>query len=188
LSDPVRLAQTLDASASEVARAAKELGLEGVVAKRADSVYQPGKRSGAWVKYKLQQGQELVIGGYIPGKNRFTSLLAGYYDGNKLNFNAKIKNGFVPRVKEEIFQRFCGLETDVCPFANLPELKNARRGEALIAEVMKKCRWLKPKLVAQVDFTDWTEANHLRHSRFVALRDDKDAREVTREVATAGRG
>lgn len=188
LSDPVRLSQTLDASAREVARAAKEQGLEGVVAKRADSIYEPGKRSGAWVKYKIQQGQELVIGGYIPGKNRFTSLLTGYYHGNKLNFNAKIKNGFVPQTKEEIFQRFRGLETDVCPFANLPEAKNARRGEALTAEVMKKCRWLKPKLVGRVDFTDWTEANHLRHSRFVALRDDKDPREVTREVPTAARG
>ena len=140
------------------------------------------------MKYKLQQGQELVIGGYIPGKNRFTSLLAGYYDGNKLNFNAKIKNGFVPQVKEEIFQRFRGIETDVCPFANLPEPKNARRGEALTAEVMKKCKWLKPKLVARVDFADWTDANHLRHSRFVTLRDDKDPREVTREVPAAARG
>jgi ATP-dependent DNA ligase len=63
----------------------------------------------------------------------------------------------------------------------LPEPKGARRGEALTPEVMKKCRWLKPVLVAQTEFTEWTDANHLRHSRFVGLRDDKDAREVSRE-------
>ena len=73
------------------------------------------------------------------------------------------------------------LLTPVCPFANLPEPKNARRGEALTAKVMKKCRWLKPKLVAQVEFTEWTEADRLRHSRFAGLREDKDPREVVRE-------
>ena len=66
-------------------------------------------------------------------------------------------------------------------FANLPEPKNARRGEAITAEVMKTIRWLKPELVAQVDYVDWTEADHLRHAKFVALRDDKDPREVVKE-------
>jgi bifunctional non-homologous end joining protein LigD len=75
------------------------------------------------------------------------------------------------------------LETPVCPFANLPEPKNARRGEVLTAEVMKKCHWLEPKLVARIEYTEWTSANHLRHSRFAGLRDDKDAREVVREPA-----
>ena len=75
------------------------------------------------------------------------------------------------------------LETPVRPFANLPEPKNARRGEALTAEVMQKCHWLKPELVAQIEYTEWTSANHLRHSRFAGLRDDKDAREVVREPA-----
>jgi len=100
------------------------------------------------------------------------------------NTNRRVTGGWVYYV----FERFRDLETDVCPFANLPESKNARRGEALTVEVMKKCRWLKPKLVARVDFTDWTEANHLRHSRFVALRDDKDPKEVSREVPAASGG
>lgn len=75
------------------------------------------------------------------------------------------------------------LESARCPFANLPEPKGARRGEALTAEVMKKCRWLKPDLVARIGYTDWTPDNHLRHSRFLGLRDDKSAREVTRGSA-----
>ena len=90
----------------------------------------------------------------------------------------------MPHVKEEVNKRVHELETEGCPFANLPEPKNARRGEAVTAEVMKKARWIKPELVAQVEFTDWTAANHLRHSRFVALRDDKDPREITKETAS----
>jgi bifunctional non-homologous end joining protein LigD len=73
------------------------------------------------------------------------------------------------------------LRTSECPFANLPERSSARRGEAITADVMKKIQWLRPKLVARVQFTDWTTGNHLRHSEFVALRDDKNAREVVKE-------
>ena len=100
-------------------------------------------------------------------------------------FIAKIRNGFVPRLRREIFEKFKGLETDKCPFANLPEPRSARRGKALTAELMKECRWLKPKLVAQIEFTDWTESDHLRHSKFVALRDDKNPREVIHEIAAS---
>lgn len=182
LADPIRISETLLASPRELIAAAREQGLEGVVAKRANSRYEPGRRSGAWVKFKVNRGQELVIGGYLPGPQRFGALLAGYYDPKgRLIFIGKIKNGFVPRTREEVFRRFRGLETDVCPFANLPEPKNARRGKAITAEVMRECRWLKPELVAQVEFTEWTAADHLRHSRFVALRDDKDPQEVVKE-------
>jgi bifunctional non-homologous end joining protein LigD len=183
LADPVRISQTLDAKPAELVRAAREQGLEGLVAKRANSIYEPGARSGAWVKFKVNRGQELVVGGYIPGGANFQSLLVGYYEGDRLLFVAKLKNGFVPRTRQAVFERLRPLETPVCPFANLPEPKNARRGEALTAEVMKKCRWVKPEVVAQVEFTEWTAANHLRHSRFVGLREDKDAREVIHEPA-----
>jgi bifunctional non-homologous end joining protein LigD len=70
-----------------------------------------------------------------------------------------VKNGFVPRVKREVAAMFADLATERCPFANLPEKKSARRGEALTAEAMKRCRWLKPELIAEIEFTDWTEAN-----------------------------
>ncbi|MBA2242090.1 MAG: ATP-dependent DNA ligase, partial [Chthoniobacterales bacterium] len=95
---------------------------------------------------------------------------------------AKVKDGFVPRLREEIFTKFKKLHTETCPFVNLPEKKGARRGEALTAEKMKECRWLEPKLVCQVSFVEWTDAGNLRHATFVALRDDRDAVDVVRET------
>lgn len=180
--DPIRLSPAFPFRSEEVVRAAREQELEGVVAKRFDSRYEPGQRSGAWVKYRTVKGQKLVIGGYLPGHNGFDSLLVGYYEGQRLIFVAKVRNGFTPALKREIKRRMKPLETARFPFANLPEPKGARRGEALTAEVMKKCRWLQPKLVAQIGFTDWARDNHLRHSRFLRLRDDKLARDVTREL------
>ena len=177
----VRLSETFAGAADDLIAAARKLGLEGLVAKRKDSRYEPGRRSGAWTKYRINQGRELVIGGYVPGADGFQSLLAGYYEDGKLVFVGKVKNGFVPRVKREVAALFKGLETGRCPFANLPEKKGSRRGEALTAEAMRRCRWLKPELIAQVEFTDWTEANHLRHAKFIGLREDKDPREVIHE-------
>ena len=179
--EPVRLSSVFPTSASRLIAAARKSGLEGVVAKRGDSRYESGERSGAWVKYKTNKGQELVIGGYKLGSNGFEYLLVGYYDGKDLIFIAKIRNGFTPAIRRDVARRFAGLRTSQCPFANLPEPASARRGEAITAEVMKTLQWLKPKLVAQVEFTEWTKGNHLRHSRFIELRDDKDASEVVKE-------
>lgn len=181
LPDPVRLSPKFEAPAKDILRAAREQQLEGVIAKRADSVYRPGVRSDSWVKIKTAQGQELVIGGYLPGRHGFDSLLAGYYDYDKLLFLGKVRNGFTPALRRNIATKFSRLETADCPFDNLPEPRNARRGKALTKEVMKECRWLKPKLVAQVEFTDWTEANHLRHAKFLGLREDKNPRDVKKE-------
>ena len=98
-----------------------------------------------------------------------------------------MKDGFVPRMRDEIFAQFKRLRADSCPFVNLPEKKGARRGEALTAEKMKECRWLKPKLVCQVSFVEWTDAGNLRHAKFIAMRDDKKASEssVKRNAAVA---
>jgi DNA ligase D-like protein (predicted ligase) len=181
LRDPVRLSYVFETTPNELIMAAKKSGLEGIVAKRADSKYESGERSGAWVKYKTNEGQELVIGGYKPGTNGFEYLLVGYYEGKELIFIAKIRNGFTPSLRRVVSQRFVGLHTSACPFANLPEPANARRGEAITAHVMKRIQWLKPKLVAQIEFTEWTKGNHLRHSKFLGLRDDKKSMEVTKE-------
>ena len=181
--DPIRLSAVFNASPKRLIAAAKKTGLEGVIGKRADSRYESGERSGAWAKYKTKKGQELVIGGYKPGTNGFEYLLVGYYEGKDLIFIAKIRNGFTPLLRREVAQKFPGLRTSRCPFANLPERANARRGEAITVEVMKKIQWLRPKLVAQIEFTEWTEGNHLRHSEFVALRNDKKASEVVKENA-----
>jgi bifunctional non-homologous end joining protein LigD len=179
--DPIRLSAVFATPPNELIAATKEAGLEGVIAKRADSRYESGERSGAWLKYKTNKGQELVIGGYKPGSNGFDYLLVGYYEGKDLIFIAKIRNGFTPALRREVAQRFPRLRTTECPFANLPEPASARRGEAITAEVMRNIQWLRPKLVAQIEFTEWTKGNHLRHSRFVALRDDKKATEVVKE-------
>jgi bifunctional non-homologous end joining protein LigD len=185
LQDPVRLSPIFDFPLEDVIRAVREQKLEGILAKRTDSLYESGDRSGAWLKYKTQKGQELVIGGYLPGRYVFDSLLIGYYQGPRLTFVAKVRNGFTPASRMQVAKSFTGLATKKCPFANLPEPATGRRGLAVTAEAMKECLWLKPRLVAQFEFADWTETNHLREAKFVGLRSDKDAHEVRKE--TAGR-
>ena len=180
--DPIRLSAVFNTSATRLIAAAKKSGLEGVIGKRADSRYESGERSGAWVKYNTNKGQELVIGGYKPGTTGFEYLLVGYHEGKDLIFIAKIRNGFTPGLRLEIAKNFPRLRTPVCPFANLPEPASARRGEAITADVMKKIQWLRPRLVAQIEFTEWTKGNHLRHSKFVGLRSDKKASEVIKET------
>src|SRR5215217_2770869 len=179
--DPIRLSAVFDTSPNRLIAAAKKSGLEGVIGKRADSRYESGERSGAWVKYKTNKGQELVIGGYKPGTSGFEYLLVGYYEGKDLIFIAKIRNGFTPALRREIARNFARLRTSLCPFANLPEPASARRGEAITKEVMPKLQWLRPTLVAQIEFTEWTRGNHLRHSKFIGLRNDKRASEVVKE-------
>ena len=112
----------------------------------------------------LKPVRSFVIGGYTPG-NPFDALILGYYEGEKLLDAAKLRNGFVQRVRREVASKFKGLEIDTCPFANLPERK--RTQWALTKEEMKDCVWLKPELVAQIEFTEWTPDGHLRHSKFV---------------------
>jgi ATP-dependent DNA ligase len=107
-------------------------------------------------------------------------LIVGYYEGERLLYVAKVRNGFVQQLRREVASRFKGLEFDICPFASLPEKK--RTQWALTKEEMKNCVWLKPELVAQIEFTEWTPDGHLRHSKFIGLREDKAAREVVREV------
>ena len=175
---PIGLSENLAANTKELIRVAKEFGFEGIVAKRKDSLYESGNRSGAWVKYKVNRGQEFVIGGYTPG-NPLDALIVGYYEGERLLYAAKVRNGFVPQLRREVAARLKGLETDRCPFANLPEKK--RTQWALTKDEMKNCVWIKPQLVAQIEFTEWTPDSHLRHSKFVGLREDKEAREVVRE-------
>jgi DNA ligase D-like protein (predicted ligase) len=165
---PIGLSENIEAAPSDLIRVAKEFGFEGIVAKRKDSVYESGKRTGAWVKYKVNRGQEFVIGGYTPG-NPFDALIVGYYEGDRLLYAAKVRNGFVPLVRREVASRFEGLEIDTCPFANLPERK--RTQWALTKEEMKNCVWLKSELVAQIEFTEWTPDGHLRHSKFIGLRE-----------------
>jgi ATP-dependent DNA ligase len=132
--DPVRLSPLLRASAGEVLEAVRKLGLEGVVGKRIDSTYEPGERSGAWIKHRTNMDQEFVIGGYIPGGRGLDALLVGVYENKELVFVAKVKDGFVPRIRDEIFPALKALQTAQCPFTNLPEKRALRWGESVTAE------------------------------------------------------
>ena len=181
LSEPVRYAGTLDASLPVLVQSVKAQGLEGLVAKRRNSLYESGLRSGAWQKMRVNRGQEFVIGGYTVGTHTFDALIFGVYRGNDLIYVARTRNGFTPATRLAVFKKFAGLETDECPFANLPEPRGGRWGQGLTAEKMKDCVWLKPRLVAQIEFLEWTAGDHLRHAKFVGLRDDKKPRAVTRE-------
>src|SRR5271155_1419315 len=181
LADPIRYSPILEATLADLIRSVKEQGLEGLVAKRCDSKYEPGLRSGAWQKMRVNQGQEFVIAGYTPSLKNFDALVIGYYEGAKLMYAARTRSGFTPASRTELSKKLKPLEIKECPFANLPEQKAGRWGEGLTAAKMLECRWLKPQLVGQFEFVEWTSDGHLRHSKFVGLREDKKAKDVWRE-------
>jgi len=129
----------------------------------------------------VNQGQELVMGGYIPGPHGFDSLIVGYYRGKDLVYVARVCNGFVPASRRQVFEKIRPLVSPTMPFVNLPDKHKSRWGDELTAEKMKQCVWLRPEAVAQIEFLEWTKADRLRHSKFVGLREDKDGRSVVKE-------
>jgi bifunctional non-homologous end joining protein LigD len=181
MSEPIRYSPVPEGSLKDLIQSVKAQGLEGLVAKRGDSMYEAGRRSGAWQKMRVNRGQEFVIGGYTIGGITFDALIFGYYEGGELIYAARTRNGFTPKLRAELLREFKPLETSECPFANLPERKAGRWGVGLTAAKMEACRWLKPELVGQFEFVEWTEDARLRHSRFVVLRDNKKAKDVKRE-------
>jgi bifunctional non-homologous end joining protein LigD len=139
-------------------------------AKRRDSAYKSGQRSAVWQKMRVLQRRDFAIGGYTPAGRNFDSILIGDYVGRALQFVAKVHGGFTPAGRTALFRDFHGLETKTCPFKNLPEARRGQWGEGLTAAEMKKCRWLKPQLIATIDYLERTVANHLRHAMFVGLK------------------
>jgi DNA ligase D-like protein (predicted ligase) len=178
----LRLSQDLPGSADDVVKAVRAAGLEGVIAKRKDSPYQPGERSDDWVKLKLERQQEFVIGGYRPdGSSGVDALLVGYYEGRDLRFAGKVRAGMVPHVRRELRSKLEPLEITECPFVNLPDAKSSRWGAGVTADQMSQMHWTYAKLVAQIRFVEWTAEGRLRHAAFIGLRDDKSAKDVRRE-------
>ncbi len=178
----IRIAEQFEVTASDMLAAVRQQQLEGVIGKRKDSLYEAGKRSGSWVKCRANRGQEFVIGGYIPGSHGIDSLIVGYYREKDLIYVARVRNGFVPASRRQVFERIRQLVSPTMPFANLPDTHKSRWGDELTAEKMKKCVWLRPDAVAQVEFLEWTGADRLRHSKFVSLRADKNPRTVVKET------
>ena len=156
--------------------------VDSFIAKRSDSPYEPGKRSGLWQKYRLNLQQEFVIGGYTRGANTFDALIIGFYRGNDLIFAARVRAGFVPATRREVYEQLQHLKITKCPFVNLPQKEPGRWGQGLTAEKMKQSVWLKPQTVLRIDFAEWTSGDHLRHPKFAGLRDDKGPKKVVRET------
>jgi len=181
INDHISLSVVDRGSATHILKFVQKHGLEGVVAKRGDSVYEPGKRSGLWSKHRINQGQEFVVGGYTPGTQGFDALIVGFYRGKDLYFASRVRAGFVPATRRAVFAKIKNLKTAKCPFVNLPEQSAGRWGQGLTAEKMKGCVWLKPQTVVRIDFAEWTGGDKLRHTKYVALRDDKDPRKVVKE-------
>jgi bifunctional non-homologous end joining protein LigD len=177
----VQFSEELPGTADDVIQAVTQVGLEGVIAKRRDSRYESGKRSGMWQKFKVQLRQEFVIGGYKPESTNFQSIVVGYYENKKLRFAARVRAGFTAAQRAALFELLRPLTTEKCPFTDLPSRRTGHWGEGVTAEDMKILKWVKPKLVAEIAFTEWTRDGNLRHSVFVGLRSDKDARAVVRE-------
>jgi bifunctional non-homologous end joining protein LigD len=151
----------------------KELGLEGVVAKRLDSRYEPGRRTAAWRKIKVVCEQEFVVGGWLPGNGRLAShlgsLLVGYHDDTgALRYAGRVGSGIDERDRHELERELARLSRPDSPFVDPPRLKEAR--------------WVEPELVVEVKFYEWTQAGILRHPRYEGWRDDKDAKAVVRET------
>jgi bifunctional non-homologous end joining protein LigD len=152
---------------------ARELGLEGVVAKRLDSPYRSGRRSDAWRKVKVTAGQELVVGGWLEGNGRLVgrlgSLLVGYHDeAGDLRYAGRVGSGIDEARRVDLERRLGAVARDTSPFAAVPRLKEPR--------------WVEPELVVEVEFHEWTSAGILRAPRFKGVRDDKPADDVVRET------
>jgi DNA ligase D-like protein (predicted ligase) len=181
-SDHIGLSQVSEKTAAQMLRFVRTHGLEGIVAKRANSIYQPGKRTGYWTKTRINMAQEFVIGGYIPSHLGVDSIVVGFYKGKDLYYAARVRAGFVPATRRAAFEAIKHLKTPKCPFVNLPEKEPGRWGQGFTAEKMKEAVWTRPEAAAQIEFLEWTDANHLRHTKFVSLRDDKDPDRVVRET------
>lgn len=169
----VRFSCSLEADFETLLQKAEELKLEGLMAKRPLSRYEPGQRSGAWVKIKLVQKQEFVIGGYTEpsgARLHFGGVLVGFREGEKLRFCASVGSGFNDKLLRSLHQKFQTIAQKECPFVNLPERKRGRFGQGITASQMKRCHCVKPILKCTVTFSEWTPDGKLRHPVFVDLK------------------
>jgi bifunctional non-homologous end joining protein LigD len=165
--DPLRLNESLATELGPLVEQVRKLGLEGIVAKRANSIYLPGKVSDAWQKHRFNQEGEFVIGGYVRGGSNFSSLIVGEYRGKDLYYVKRVAAGFNAHLRHAVMKELKGLETTKCPFVNLPERE--RSGHGLTADKMLDCVWLKPERRCELEFVERTKGGRLRHAVFRRL-------------------
>jgi bifunctional non-homologous end joining protein LigD len=181
----LQLSQWFDVEPAALLAEAKRHRLEGIVLKRRGSPYEPGRRSGLWRKVKNLNEQEFAVGGFTPPKNSreyFGALLIGHYQRGKLIYAGKVGTGFDHKMLQSLHAQFLRLVAKDCPFANLPLAHRSRFGQGMTRAVMRTVTWLRPELVAQIRFAEWTQEGILRQPVFLGLRHDKAARETRREA------
>jgi bifunctional non-homologous end joining protein LigD len=170
-SDEVRLVEAVEGDPGSLLDAACRSGWEGLIAKRADSVYHSG-RSPDWRKLKCTTSQLLVVGGWTDSSGQragFGALLVGYYDdGDELRYAGRVGSGFDDRELADVQQTLAGLTADRTPFVDVPRVKGSH--------------WVRPQLVVEVTFSEWTPEGRLRHPRFESVRSDADPSEVRRQL------
>ena len=169
----VQLSPLLTGPLKEITARIREYEFEGLVGKRADSIYRPGEAPGTWMKKKLQRSEDFIVGGFIPGAHGVDQLVVGVRKDGELYFVDSVKNGFVPTTRRKVQEAIEKLVTPQCPFVNLPEKK---RPHAMDREKMRTVKWVKPKVIAEIAFNEWTPSQHLRHSKFLRLREARDLR------------
>jgi bifunctional non-homologous end joining protein LigD len=180
----IRYSASFTENIDELLTRVRALSLEGLIGKRAGSKYD-SNRSGVWIKLKLYQQGSFVVGGYTqPGGERkhLGALLVGVYQHGKLRFAGRVGTGFSEKLPKLLAVELNKIAVKDCPFDNLPA---TGRGldPGLTAAEMKRCVWVKPVVVCEAKFTEWTRDDRLRHPVFLGLRDDKKASEVVREKA-----
>jgi bifunctional non-homologous end joining protein LigD len=181
--DHVRLSQVFNASGTEFFAAADKMGLEGIIAKKIDSIYSPDLRSKEWLKIKTEKRQEAVIAGYTHNegsKKKFSALLMGVYDDNgEFQYIGPVGTGFTDKLQTDLVEKLKAYETDICPFKTVPDFNKPSRFRPNPPKAT--ATWVKPVLVGEVSFREMTKDGVMRHPSFKGLRDDKDASEVIRE-------
>ena len=187
ISSPLFFSANLPGTPTQIWKQIKKLKLEGVIAKRSSSSYESGRRSGQWAKIKAINQQDFVIGGFTPpggARTHFGALLVGVYDQGKFLYAGKVGTGFDQKWLGLLAEKMGKLKIPKCPFANLPQPRTSRFGGGLPASEMKICTWVDPKLICEVQFTEWTGDGSLRHPSFQGMREDISPEEVGREKAT----
>lgn len=179
----IRLSETFDGSGLDFFQAAIKIGLEGIIAKKLNSVYEVNERSREWLKIKANKRQEVVIGGYTKNKGSdkpFSSLLVGVFEGTNLQYTGKIGTGFSIKTQKEILAKLKPLEIKKTPFNTLPDINKPSRFRPDPPQAT--ATWVKPKLVCEVSFTEMTSDQVMRHPSFEGMRIDKEAKQVVLEV------